>query len=79
MREANGKTVAGARQTLRLIAAGQAEKVFIALDASPRVTAPVREAATNAGVPIEECESMASLGRRCRIAVECAVAAASLL
>ncbi len=67
--------VAGARQTLRLIASGQAKCVFIASDAPQRVTQPVRAAAQAAGVPMDEGESMQSLGRKCRIAVSCAVAA----
>lgn len=69
------KMVAGARQTLRLIASGRARQVFIAGDAPQRVAQPVRDAAMAAGVPVDGSESMQSLGRKCRIAVSCAVAA----
>jgi ribosomal protein L7Ae-like RNA K-turn-binding protein len=73
--EEAGRLVAGTRQVLRLIASGGACKVLLALDADPRMRETLRQAAQGAGVPVEDCESMALLGKLCRIAVPCAAAA----
>lgn len=70
-----GKLIAGARQAQRLMAAGRAARIFIAADADPRMQQTLRDAAKAAGIPAETCESMELLGRKCRIAVPCAVAA----
>ena len=69
-----GRIVAGTRQALREIAKGHAKRVYIALDAQERIISEARAAAQAAGVPVEEIGDMATLGRRCRIAVPCAVA-----
>ncbi len=69
------RLVAGTRQAQRLIAAGKAARVFIAADADERIRQTLQNAAQAAFVPVETCESMELLGRRCRIAVPCAVAA----
>lgn len=68
------RMVAGTRQALREITQGRAKRVYIALDAQERIISEVRTAAEKAGVPIEEISDMATLGRKCRIAVSCAVA-----
>ena len=68
------RMVAGTRQALREITQGRAKRVYIALDASERIVSEVRAAAEKAHVPIEEISDMAALGRKCRIAVSCAVA-----
>ena len=73
--EGRGAMVAGMRQTLRLIASGRAACAYIARDADERMREEVSRAAQAAGVPLSDGESMAELGRRCRIAVGCAVAA----
>ena len=73
--EKGARLVAGTRQVQRLIAAGGASRVLIARDADPRLRQTLQALAEEAGVPVEECESMALLGRRCRIAVPCAAAA----
>lgn len=70
-----GRLVAGMRQVQRLLAAGRAVRVLLAQDADARMQQTLRAAAEAAGIPVESCESMAALGRRCRIAVPCAVAA----
>ena len=67
--------VAGMRQTLRMLAQGKALRVFLAEDADARLQQTVRQAAEAAGVPVEACESMDALKRKCRIAVPCAAAA----
>lgn len=73
--EDKGRLVAGMRQVQRLMAAGQAVRLLLAQDADERMQNTLRQAAEAAGIPVEPCESMAALGRRCRIAVPCAVAA----
>jgi|GEM_PF-1126310 len=76
MQQAEGtRLAAGMRQTQRLIAAGKAHRVLIALDADAAMRQKARALAQAAGIPAEDCESMELLGRRCRIAVPCAVAA----
>jgi len=72
--ERTGELTAGMRQAQRLIAAGKARRVLLAKDADERLRQTVHAAAEAANVPVEECESMARLGRMCRIAVPCAVA-----
>ncbi len=68
------RIVAGTRQALREIAQGRAKRVYIALNAQERILSQVRAAAEEAGVPVEEICDMTTLGRKCRIAVACAVA-----
>jgi len=68
------RIVAGTRQALREINHGRAKRVYIALDAQERILCEVRAAARKAAVPVEEISDMATLGRKCRIAVSCAVA-----
>lgn len=68
------RMVAGTRQALREMTQGRAKRVYIALDASERILSEVRAAAEKASVPIEEISDMAALGRKCHIAVSCAVA-----
>ena len=68
------RMVAGTRQALREISQGRAKRVYIALDAPERIASEVRAAANQAGAPVEEISDMATRGRRCRIAVACAVA-----
>lgn len=63
------------RQVQRLLNAGNARRILLAQDADERLRLTLTQAAQAAGVPVEGCESMAALGRRCRIAVPCAVAA----
>ena len=63
------------RQVQRLLNAGKARRILLAQDAAERLRLTLTQAAQAAGVPVEGCESMAVLGRRCRIAVPCAVAA----
>lgn len=73
--EGKERLVPGMRQVQRLLNAGQAARILLAQDADERLRHSLTEAAKAAGVPVESCESMAVLGRRCRIAVPCAVAA----
>lgn len=69
-----GKVV-GVKQTKRAVEGGKAALVFLAQDADPRVTDPIRELCADRGVSIEEGASMKELGAACGIAVGSAVAA----
>lgn len=67
--------VVGVKQTKRAIEGGRAALVFLAADADPRVTDPIRELCAAKGVSTEETASMKELGAACGIAVGSAVAA----
>ena len=72
---ANERRIPGARQVIRAIRTGKAARVYIALDAQTAVTLAIRQAADEAGIPVVEVESMAELGRFCRIQVGTSAAA----
>lgn len=65
----------GSKQTLKALQAGKALVVYVAQDAEPRITDPVRRLGAEKGVPVVEVDSMAHLGRLCRIDVGAAAAA----
>ena len=67
--------VSGLKQTRRAIAAGRAARVYLACDADPRLTEPLRVLCEQSGVEPAEQYSMAQLGRACRIQVGTAAAA----
>ena len=67
--------VVGAKQVKRAVESGRALRVFLAEDADPQVTEPVRALCESRGVPVEAAASMRELGRACGIAVGSAVAA----
>jgi len=67
--------VVGAKQTVRAIASGRAIEVFLAGNADPRVTEPVRALCGEKDIPIHTVSSMEELGAACSIAVGAAVAA----
>ena len=67
--------VSGLKQTRRAIAAGRAARVYLACDADPRLTEPLRVLCEQSGVETAEQYSMAQLGRACRIQVGTAAAA----
>lgn len=71
----NRSKVVGAKQTRRALESGEAERVFLAADADPRVTDPIAALCGEKGVPTERDCSMKELGKACGIAVGCAVAA----
>lgn len=70
-----GARVTGLRQTQKAVLAGRAARVFLANDADPERTEPIRRLCQQAGVPVEAGLTMARLGRMCRIDVGCAAAA----
>lgn len=67
--------VVGVKQSSRAIREGRAVKVFLASDADPALTGPIRELCARQGVLVEDEASMAQLGRACRITVGASVAA----
>lgn len=73
LRDASRRVV-GARQVLRAVVAGNAERVFIARDADPFITQPVVNACEKSGVRFEEVGTMQQLGKDCGIGVKAAVA-----
>ena len=73
LRDASRRVV-GARQVLRAVEAGNAERVFIARDADPFITQPVVNACEKSGVRFEEVATMQQLGKDCAIGVNAAVA-----
>ncbi len=67
--------VVGAKQLRKALAAGRADRVFLAENADPGVTAPLAEMSAGRGVPVTWVADMASLGRACGIDVAAAAAA----
>ena len=71
----NNPKVVGAKQVRRSLKEGGALRVFIAGDADPQLTDPIRAMCRERGVPVERVERMKDLGSACGIAVGSAVAA----
>ena len=57
------------KQLRRALADGRVRKVFLADDADPALTDPIREACTLAGIPVETAASARQLGQACGISV----------
>ena len=70
----NTNKVVGAKQAKRALNDGRAVKLFLAVDADPRVTEPLADLAEEKNVPVEEVASMKELGSACGISVGSAVA-----
>ena len=70
----NGPKVAGVKQTKRAIGDGRAVRVFLAEDADPRLTDPVRMDCAAIGVALVSVPTMAELGKACGISVGAAAA-----
>ncbi|MBQ0037181.1 MAG: ribosomal L7Ae/L30e/S12e/Gadd45 family protein [Clostridiales bacterium] len=66
--------VTGLKQTRRAIAAGRARQVYLACDADPRLTEPIRVGCQAAQIPTVTEFTMAQLGKVCGIDVGCAAA-----
>ena len=60
--------IVGVKQLRRALADGRVRKVFLADDADPALTDPIREACTLAGIPVETAASARHFrgGSRCR-------------
>ena len=70
-----GEKVVGAKQLKKALRDGKAAKVFMAQDADPKLTDPISEACSEAGITVESVPTMAELGKACGIEVGAAVAA----
>lgn len=67
--------IVGLKQLRKALAEGRAAKVFVARDADPKLTDPIRETCNATNVPTEDVSTMTELGRACDIEVGAAVAA----
>ena len=70
-----GKRVVGVKQSRKAIREGRACRIYLASDADPAITEPIRAQCAAAGIPVEDGQTMAQLGRACGIAVGASVAA----
>lgn len=66
--------VVGAKQAKRALRDGRAVRLFMAMDADPRLLQPLVQEAVNRQVPVSQMPSMKELGAACGIAVGAAVA-----
>ena len=66
--------VVGAKQAKRALRDGRAVRLFMAMDADPRLLQPLVQEAVNRQVPVTQVSSMKELGASCGIAVGAAVA-----
>jgi len=67
--------VIGTKQVLKVITAGKAEQVYLALDADAFLKNKLENACIEASVPINWIPTMKQLGEMCGIAVGSAAAA----
>lgn len=66
--------VVGAKQAKRALRDGRAVRLYMALDADPRLLQPLVQEAVNRQVPVSQVPTMKELGAACGIAVGAAVA-----
>lgn len=71
----DARCVVGAKQVRRALAAGEAKKLFVAMDADPALTEPLARMAQELGIPALREATMAQLGAACGIAVGAACCA----
>lgn len=67
--------VVGAKQVRRALKDQRVARLYMAMDADPRLLQPLVQAAVNQRVPVEQVASMKELGTTCGIAVGSAIAA----
>ena len=67
--------VVGLKQTKKAIAAGKAAMVYLAKDADPKLTEPLRAMCGLAQIAVVDTCAMSELGRSCGIAVGTAACA----
>ncbi len=66
--------VVGAKQVKRALKDGRAARLYMAMDADPRMLQPLVQEAVNRQVPVSQVPTMKDLGAACGIAVGAAVA-----
>ena len=69
------RRVVGMKQLKKALAAGEVKKVFLAEDADPALTTPLRTLCEAQRIPLVSVATMRQLGEACEISVEAAVAA----
>lgn len=69
----SGKKVSGAKQSRRALLEGLAQTVYLARDADPALTAPLRALCLERNVPVMDQWSMRELGQTAGIQVGAAV------
>ena len=75
MQELSGPNkVVGSKQVKRALRDGRAVRLFMAVDADPRLLQPLVQEAVNRQVPVSQVPTMKELGLACGIAVGAAVA-----
>ena len=62
-----GKKVVGTKQSMRAVRAGEAAVVYLALDADPMQTDPMRVLCVQMGVELVEVSTMELIGRACGV------------
>ena len=70
----SGKKVVGMKQLRKAVANGTVKTVFLACDADPLLTDPIRVLCSEKCVAIVDVPTMAELGRACGIAVSASAA-----
>lgn len=70
-----GDMVVGVKQSRRAIQNGHARQVFLAQDADPGLTEPLKLQCMTLGIPVTSCCSMLELGEAAGIQVGAAVVA----
>ena len=73
------KRIVGAKQTLKAIKSGIADKVFVAEDADIRVIVPITEACRENSVEVIRIDTMKELGELCSKDVGAAAACVTKL
>ena len=66
--------VVGAKQVRRALKDGRAARLYMAMDADPRLLQPLVQDAVTRQVPVSQVPTMKELGQSCGIAVGAAVA-----
>ena len=67
--------VVGLKQTRKALVEGRAARVYVARDADPTLTEPLRQLCCDCGVAAVEVRSMKELGQTCGIQIGAAAAA----
>ena len=71
----SGKTVSGVKQSRRAVRDDLARAVYLARDADPALTDPIRSLCQERGVPVDDRYTMRELGQAAGIQVGTAAAA----
>lgn len=69
-----GRRLVGVRQIGKALRRGELCELFLAEDADPMLTDPLRLLAEQARIPVRSCRSMQELGAACGISVGAAAA-----